>query len=124
VSQFKFLTRDRDSKFTCMFDAVFTSEGIRIIKTPIRAPRANAIMERWITSIRTEHTDPSPTPRHSERSPSPTPPTPRSSDMTGPVEPSTNISRSRRVAEFRTPIRSVFYATSGVALMGNLTMTY
>jgi hypothetical protein len=47
VTQFKFLIRDRDSKFTSMFDAVFTSEGIQIIKTPIRAPRANAIMDRY-----------------------------------------------------------------------------
>lgn len=47
VTQFKFLIRDRDSKFTSMFDAVFTSEGIQIIKIPIRAPRANAIMDRY-----------------------------------------------------------------------------
>ena len=40
-----------------MFDAVFASEGIRIIKTPLRAPRANAIMERWIGSLRRELLD-------------------------------------------------------------------
>jgi transposase InsO family protein len=57
VAQFKFLIRDRDSKFTSMFDAVFTSEGIQIIKTPIRSPRANAIMERWIGSLRRELLD-------------------------------------------------------------------
>jgi transposase InsO family protein len=54
VAQFKFLIRDRDSKFTSMFDAVFASEGIQSIKTPIQAPRANAIMERWIGSVRRE----------------------------------------------------------------------
>ena len=52
VEQFKFVIRDRDSKFTSLFDAVFASEGIQIIKTPIRAPRANSIMERWIGSLR------------------------------------------------------------------------
>jgi hypothetical protein len=57
VAQFKFLIRDRDSKFTSMFDAVFASEGVQIIKTPIRAPRANAIMERWIGSLRRELLD-------------------------------------------------------------------
>ena len=57
VAQVKFLIRDRDSKFTSMFDAVFASEGIQIIKTPIQAPRANAIMERWIGSLRRELLD-------------------------------------------------------------------
>jgi hypothetical protein len=57
VEQFKFVIRDRDSKFTSMFDAVFASEGIQIIKTPIQAPRANAIMERWIGSLRREVLD-------------------------------------------------------------------
>jgi putative transposase len=57
VAQFKFLIRDRDSKFTSTFDAVFASEGVQIIKTPIRAPRANAIMERWIGSLRRELLD-------------------------------------------------------------------
>ena len=44
VEQFKFVIRDRDSKFTSTFDTVFASEGIQIINTPIQAPRANAIM--------------------------------------------------------------------------------
>jgi putative transposase len=57
VEQFRFVIRDRDSTFTSMIEAVFASEGIRIITTPIRAPRANAIMKRWIGSLRRELLD-------------------------------------------------------------------
>jgi hypothetical protein len=53
----KFLIRDRDAKYTDAFDAVFTAAGIRIITTPVQAPRANAICERWIASARRECTD-------------------------------------------------------------------
>ncbi len=50
--QFRFLIRDRDSKFTAAFDAVLTGADLRIIRTPVRAPRANAIAERFIGTLR------------------------------------------------------------------------
>jgi putative transposase len=57
VAALRFLIRDRDAKFTDVFDAVFTSEGIRVLRTPVRAPRANAIAERWIGTVRRELLD-------------------------------------------------------------------
>ena len=52
-----FLIRDRDTKFTTAFDTVFTSSGIRIVKTPIQAPRANAYAERFVATVRRECLD-------------------------------------------------------------------
>jgi putative transposase len=54
---FKFVIRDRDAKFTAAFDAIFTPIGVRMIRTPVQAPRANAIAERWIASARRECLD-------------------------------------------------------------------
>lgn len=45
AEQVRFL-RDRNAKFTAVFDEVFTSLGGRVIRTPVRAPRANAIAEQ------------------------------------------------------------------------------
>jgi putative transposase len=44
-------------KFTAGFDAVFNGIRVRIIKTPVQAPRANAVAERWIASARRECLD-------------------------------------------------------------------
>jgi putative transposase len=57
VGRFRFLLRDRDTKFTAAFDAVFTAEGIQVLRTPVRAPRANAYAERWVGTVRREVLD-------------------------------------------------------------------
>jgi putative transposase len=57
AAEFTVLIRDRDSKFTSVFDAVFASDSIRILRTPVRAPQANAIAERWIATARRELLD-------------------------------------------------------------------
>jgi putative transposase len=57
VGQLRFLVRDRDAKFTAAFDAVFAAEGLKVLRTPVRAPQANAYAERWVGTVRRELLD-------------------------------------------------------------------
>ncbi len=52
-----FLLHDRDAKFSGPFDELIRSEGVRPVKTPVRAPQANAVAERWVRTVRNECLD-------------------------------------------------------------------
>jgi transposase InsO family protein len=53
----RILLRDRDAKFPGSFDEVFKTDGLVVVRTPVRAPKANAVAERWVGSLRRECLD-------------------------------------------------------------------
>ena len=54
---YRFLIHDRDTKFSHAFDEVFRTDGIKVIRTPVQAPNANAYAERWVRTVRADCLD-------------------------------------------------------------------
>jgi transposase InsO family protein len=57
MRRFRFLIRDRDTKFTAAFDAVLTAAGVKTVKIPPQAPKANTYTQRWVRTVRAEYPD-------------------------------------------------------------------
>jgi putative transposase len=57
AGRIQLLIRDRDAKFTAAFDNVFVADGIRVVRTPVRAPKANAYAEHWVRTVPAECLD-------------------------------------------------------------------
>jgi len=53
----RFLIDDRETKFCGSFETTIRSEGVRVIETPLQAPQANAVAERWVRTVRTDCLD-------------------------------------------------------------------
>ena len=58
ISAFRLFIRDRDARFTRAFDEILSGEGVRIVKTPPRTPRANCYAGRWVRTALAERTRP------------------------------------------------------------------